>query len=94
VADVLGGSASEKVAWQRYLWRNRLRFTLGSVVGQLWRSLVRTPFLDAVALAYQSPVLGALVTRSLGAALAGAPVAPGRGGAGGGTIGSRRSSPR
>jgi flavin-dependent dehydrogenase len=55
IADVLGGKA-EQEAWRHYTWQCRRRFTAGFVVGHILRGAIKTPLLDGVALAYNSPL--------------------------------------
>jgi flavin-dependent dehydrogenase len=71
---VLLGQVREEVAWKRYLWQQRRRFTAGFLAGHALRAVVRSPLLDAVARAYHQPFIRRGVVRWLGSALAGAPV--------------------
>ncbi len=74
VADVLAGRATEDEAWKSYLWKHRKRFTLGFLAGHAVRAVVRSGVLDAVALAYDHPLVRRGVVRTLGSALAGTSV--------------------
>jgi geranylgeranyl reductase family protein len=71
LADVLAGAASMEQAWSRYTWQCRRRFTAGFLLGHLLRGAFRTPLLDVVAQAYNSPTVRKLVTGLVGSALAG-----------------------
>jgi menaquinone-9 beta-reductase len=70
LADVLGG-APEKRAWSAYEWKCRRRFTLGFLVGHAVRGVLKTPLLDGVAVAYNSPMVRRAATWAIGSALAG-----------------------
>jgi geranylgeranyl reductase family protein len=74
VADVLAGRVSEEEAWKGYLWKHRKRFTLGFLAGHAVRAAVRTGVLDAMAAAYDNPLIRRGVVRTLGSALAGTSV--------------------
>ncbi|HVW27564.1 MAG TPA: NAD(P)/FAD-dependent oxidoreductase [Polyangiaceae bacterium] len=74
VADVLAGRVSEEEAWKSYVWKHRKRFTLGFIAGHAVRAVVRSGVLDAVALAYDNPMVRRSVVRTLGSALAGTSV--------------------
>jgi geranylgeranyl reductase family protein len=74
VADVLSGRVSEEEAWKSYVWKHRKRFTLGFIAGHAVRAVVRSGVLDAVALAYDHPLVRRSVVRTLGSALAGTSV--------------------
>jgi geranylgeranyl reductase family protein len=74
VADVLAGRVSEEEAWKSYVWKHRKRFTLGFIAGHAVRAVVRSGVLDAVALAYDHPLVRRSVVRTLGSALAGTSV--------------------
>jgi flavin-dependent dehydrogenase len=71
VADVVQGLATEQKAFQRYQWRCRERFTFGFVMGHVLRAALKTPFFDAVAVAYNNPTMRKVATWALGSALAG-----------------------
>ena len=74
IADVVAGSASEKQAWSRYLWKNRQRFTFGFVMGHVLRGALKTPLFDAIAVGYNTPLVRKLATWAVGSALAGSHV--------------------
>jgi len=74
VAAVVRQGHSERVAWRRYTTRHRRHFTAGFVAGHLLRTVVRTPALDALAIAYNRPVVQRRLVRVLGSAMAGASV--------------------
>ncbi len=70
LADVLTG-ADEARAWSRYQWQCRRRFTAGFLVGHAVRGVLKTPLLDGVAMAYNSPFIRRVATWAIGSALAG-----------------------
>ena len=74
VADVLRGVSSEQQAWQRYQWKCRQRFTLGFFAGHAIRAAVKTPLVDMVAVAYNSPSVRRAVTFAICSVLAGSAV--------------------
>ena len=71
LADVVDGRASEAKAWSRYTWQCRQRFTFGFLMGHALRGALKTPLFDAIALAYNSPVVKRAATWVLASALAG-----------------------
>ena len=71
VADIVAGRATEKQAWRRYTWRNRQRFTFGFVMGHVLRGALKTPVMDAIAIAYNSPSVRKVATWAVASALAG-----------------------
>jgi flavin-dependent dehydrogenase len=85
VADVLAGQATEARAWAKYRWRCRRRFTAAFALGHAVRGVLKTPLLEGIALAYNSPTVRKAAFWALSSALAGsqlheqaAPAAAGR----------------
>src|SRR5262249_2999106 len=74
VADVLTGRVDEPTAWARYQDRCRREFTASFFVGHALRAMVRTPMLDVIAMAYNSPTVRKAATWLVGSALAGSQV--------------------
>ena len=70
IADVVGGK-SEKSVWRRYTWQCRQRFTAGFLVGHIIRGALKTPLIDGIALAYNSPSVRRVATWAISTALAG-----------------------
>lgn len=70
VKAVLGG-ADEQKEWERYLWQNRKKFTASFLVGHALRGLIRSPVLDWVAMAYNSPAVRKAATLTVGSMMAG-----------------------
>jgi geranylgeranyl reductase family protein len=71
LAAVLHRERSEARAWARYRWQCRRRFTAGFAAGHLLRGALRTPLLDMVAAAYNSPTVRKAAFVVLSTALAG-----------------------
>jgi geranylgeranyl reductase family protein len=84
LAAVLHGERDEERAWARYRWQCRSRFTVGFAVGHLVRGALRTPLLDVIAAAYNSPTVRRTAFRLLSSALAGSRLEEGRRPAGNG----------
>ncbi len=70
VASILAG-AREESAFKTYEWKLRARFVPGFVVGHALRGIMKTSLLDKLADAYQNDAVRALVTRTVGSAMAG-----------------------
>lgn len=71
LADVLQGKTDEEVAWRRYTWRLRARFTPGFLLAHMVRAAVRTPLLDWVTLVHSHPAATRWATRVVGQSLTG-----------------------
>lgn len=78
VARVLKQGETEERAWRWYTQAHQRRFTPGFVAGHALRALVKTPALEAMAAAYNNPLVRRTVVRLLGSALAGSSVAEAR----------------
>jgi flavin-dependent dehydrogenase len=70
IADVSSG-VPEAAAWRRYTMKLRKRFTVGFVVGNALRVLLKTPLLDGIAMAYNSPEVRRVAGPAISWALAG-----------------------
>jgi geranylgeranyl reductase family protein len=71
LADVVAGRRSQAQAWARYRWQCRRRFTASFAVGHAVRGLLKTPLLDGIAAAYNSPTVRRVAFWALSSALAG-----------------------
>lgn len=71
VASILRDGVSEKRAFETYQWKLRARFVPGFVVGHGLRALMKTSLLDRLADVYDNDTVRALITRTVGAAMAG-----------------------
>ena len=71
VVKVVLGGADEQKEWERYLWQNRKKFTASFLVGHALRGLIRSPVLDWVAMAYNSPAVRKAATLTVGSMMAG-----------------------
>ena len=70
VADILNEGASEKPRLGQYTWECRKEFTVGFAMGNVLRGVMKTPLLDWVAQAYNSPRVRSAIAWGLTAALA------------------------
>jgi geranylgeranyl reductase family protein len=71
VASILRENVSETRAFETYQWKLRARFVPGFVVGHGLRALMKTPVLDRLADLYSNDMVRALITRTVGSAMAG-----------------------
>ncbi len=71
VASILRDGVSEQRAFERYEWKLRARFVPGFVLGHGLRALMKTSVLDRLADLYANDTVRALVTRTVGSAMAG-----------------------
>jgi geranylgeranyl reductase family protein len=71
IADVVIGRGTEQRIFSRYTWQCRQRFTAGFLVGHVLRGAIKTPLLDTMAMAYNSPTIRKLAMVALSTALAG-----------------------
>jgi geranylgeranyl reductase family protein len=71
VAAILREGQREERALRTYEWKLRARFVPGFVLGHGLRALMKTSLLDRLADAYQHDAVRALITRTVGAAMAG-----------------------
>jgi geranylgeranyl reductase family protein len=71
IAQVVHGDKAEERAWRDYRWQLRKKFTVGFAAGHLLRGVLKTPLLEAVAAAYNSPVVRKAAFWGLSRALAG-----------------------
>jgi flavin-dependent dehydrogenase len=71
VARVLKQGHAEHEAWAWYVREHRKRFTGAFLAGHALRAVVASPILDAVAEAYNHPLVRRAVVKLLGSALAG-----------------------
>ncbi len=70
VADIFAG-ADEKKRLAQYTWQCRKRFTSGFVLGHLLRGVMKTPLVDWLADAYNTPSLRSAVTWMLASTMVG-----------------------
>jgi flavin-dependent dehydrogenase len=71
VASILRDGVSERRAFEKYEWKLRARFVPGFIVGHGLRALMKTSVLDHLADLYSHDMVRALITRTVGSAMAG-----------------------